>query len=407
VTSGALTAAELAERTGVTVGRLEQLAGLGLIEPSGNGYSVSDVGRVAVVEAILGEGIAIEELARAARDGVVSFSWFGGVLPPVPTLHDQTYAELTAELGIPFELVARLFDLWGLVTPSPHDRVREDDAKILGHVARNYVALTRAGVSLEAGARYFGDNIRRIAESQVRFLQREMIEPMLAGGASLRDVIDAVNPLVGDVVRPGVADLLPWLHRRHVDSLNIQMLVQTLEAALARAGVVVPHSIRHPAIAFLDLSGFTRLTDEAGDDEAVALAATLADLVRSTALHHGGTAVKLLGDGVMFHFPEPEGSVRCAMHMIPEAAERGLPPARVGVHAGPVVFRDGDYFGRTVNVAARITDYARPREILVSEAVVEAAGQDGDLTFESIGPVELKGISEPVSLYSARASVDR
>jgi adenylate cyclase len=75
----------------------------------------------------------------------------------------------------------------------------------------------------------------------------------------------------------------------------------------------------------------------------------------------------------------------------------------VGVHAGPVVFRDGDYFGRTVNVAARITDYARPREVLVSDAVVTSVGESQDVAFDPIGPVALKGVSEPVVLHAARA----
>jgi class 3 adenylate cyclase len=94
--------------------------------------------------------------------------------------------------------------------------------------------------------------------------------------------------------------------------------------------------------------------------------------------------------------------VRCALQLLPEVARHRLPPARVGVHAGPVVFRDGDYFGRTVNLASRITDYARPSEVLVSRAVVEAVGETADLAFEPIGPVSLKGITEPVVLYAAR-----
>ena len=78
-----------------------------------------------------------------------------------------------------------------------------------------------------------------------------------------------------------------------------------------------------------------------------------------------------------------------------------LPPARVGIHAGPVVFQEGDYFGRTVNVAARIGEYARPGEVLVTQDVVDAA--DGtSVTFTSIGDVELKGVSGTLSLHTAR-----
>jgi adenylate cyclase len=399
----ALDARTLASRAGVAVERVEELTGYGLLSPEDGRYSLDDIGRVGVIEAVLGEGIAVEELAQAASAGVVSLAWFEGVLPPVPTLLDRTYGEISEDVGIPFEVVTRLFEQFGIVTPSPDDRGREDDARILAHVGRARAALGDSDAAILGGTRYFGDNIRRIAESQIGTFQREIIEPMFASGASLREVIERLNPLIADVIRPAVADLLVWLHRRHVDALNLQMLVQTLEGALARAGVEVLVSPRPPAIAFLDLTGFTRLTDEAGDQEAVALAAVLSDLVRSGALHHGGTAVKLLGDGVMFHFPNADDAVRCALHLVPEAAGRDLPPARVGVHAGPVVFRDGDYFGRTVNVAARITDYARPREVLVSDAVVTSVGESQDVAFDPIGPVALKGVSEPVVLHAARA----
>lgn len=94
--------------------------------------------------------------------------------------------------------------------------------------------------------------------------------------------------------------------------------------------------------------------------------------------------------------------MRCALYLLPEAAERKLPPARMGINAGPVVFRDGDYFGRTVNLAAPITDYARPREVLVSQSVVKSVGTADGVTFASLGPVVLKGLAEPVVLHAAR-----
>jgi adenylate cyclase len=81
-----------------------------------------------------------------------------------------------------------------------------------------------------------------------------------------------------------------------------------------------------------------------------------------------------------------------------EAADRAV---RVGLHAGPVLVQEGDYYGQTVNIAARIADYARPGEVLVSQAVVDAAG-DVDVAFNEIGPVELKGVSEAVRLHVVR-----
>jgi adenylate cyclase len=90
--------------------------------------------------------------------------------------------------------------------------------------------------------------------------------------------------------------------------------------------------------------------------------------------------------------------------MVEGAKEAGLPPAHVGLHAGPVLFQEGDYFGRTVNVASRIADYARQGEVLVSDEVVAAAPGLAavGIRFEPIGPVELKGMTEAVSLQVAR-----
>jgi class 3 adenylate cyclase len=72
----------------------------------------------------------------------------------------------------------------------------------------------------------------------------------------------------------------------------------------------------------------------------------LSDIVRTASLRFGGTAVKRVGDEVMFHFADLTNAVRCALSLLTKVGERQLPPARVGVHAGPVVFHDGDYFGR-------------------------------------------------------------
>jgi adenylate cyclase len=103
----------------------------------------------------------------------------------------------------------------------------------------------------------------------------------------------------------------------------------------------------------------------------------------------------------MFHFPEPAQSVRCGLELVDRIPQAGLPLARVGLHSGPVVFQDGDYFGRTVNIAARITDYARPGEVLVSDQVVADADPLEAVHFAPVGPVSLKGLSTPITLYTA------
>ena len=139
---------------------------------------------------------------------------------------------------------------------------------------------------------------------------------------------------------------------------------------------------------------------ERGDDAAADLAATLARLVQRSSVQHGGKPIKWLGDGVMLYFRDPGPGVRAALEMVDGLAAAGLPPAHVGLHAGPVLFQQGDYFGQTVNLTARIADYARAGEVLVSQEVADASQEKG-IAFADIGPVELKGVSDTVHLLRA------
>ena len=176
-------------------------------------------------------------------------------------------------------------------------------------------------------------------------------------------------------------------------------IIEGLELQLAAAGL---HSrLEHPpAMCFLDITGYTRLTQERGDAAAAQLAEQLGRVVQRTSVNHGGRPVKWLGDGVMLHFPNPGPGVVAALDMVEGVAEAGLPPAHVGLHAGPVIFQEGDYYGQTVNLASRIADYAQAGEVMVSQAVVDAAdGRAG--RFREVGPVELKGVHGPTLVYAA------
>jgi adenylate cyclase len=164
------------------------------------------------------------------------------------------------------------------------------------------------------------------------------------------DLADRIAPLSEQA-------LLAMYHAQQARAWTAN-IIEGFEVMMAKAGI---HSRfeRQPAICFLDISGYTRLTQERGDDAAADLSTTVARLVQRSSVQHGGKPIKWLGDGVMFYFGDPGPGVRAALEMVDGLASAGLPPAHVGLHAGPVLFQEGDYFGQTVNLSARIADYAR------------------------------------------------
>ena len=185
------------------------------------------------------------------------------------------------------------------------------------------------------------------------------------------------------------------IYHRQQELAWIEDQVEHVEAALGMGARARPERV--PAVCLLDLAGYTRLTEERGDQAAAALVESLAVLVRRLAREHGGVPAKWLGDGVMFYFREPAGAVLAALEMVEDIPAAGLPPAHVGVAAGPVVVQGGDYFGRTVNLAARIASRAGAGQVLVSESVLQAPPPDG-VRFVELGEVQLKGFARPVRL---------
>src|SRR5262249_4691733 len=100
------------------------------------------------------------------------------------------------------------------------------------------------------------------------------------------------------------------------------------------------------------------------------------------------------------HFPDPGSGVVAALDMVDAIVGAGLPPAHVGLHAGPVIFQEGDYYGQTVNLASRIADYAQAGQVIVSRSVVDAAS-GSPVSCRGAGPVELKGVTGSMDLFAA------
>jgi adenylate cyclase len=285
----------------------------------------------------------------------------------------------------------------GFAEPQPEDHVREDELAVVPAIELQLSTGLRP-IMITRWLRVCADNLRRITETETDWYQNEVMGRFIDQGMSEREMLEAQAEF-GSRLSPLMEQALLAAYRGQQEHAWKSALEEFVERALERTGLL-SRLHRPPAMCFLDITGYTRLTEERGDDAAAEVAERLAGLVRRSSQEHKGEPVKWLGDGVMFYFPDPGQGVLAALQMVEGVAMEGLPPARVGIHAGPVVFQEGDYFGRTVNIAARIADYARPGEVVVSQEVVDAA--EGTLArFTEIGPVELKGVSGALTLHTA------
>jgi adenylate cyclase len=154
---------------------------------------------------------------------------------------------------------------------------------------------------------------------------------------------------------------------------------------------------------FADLVGYTALADVEGDDRATEVALTLQHRIRELLRGHGGEEIKGLGDGVMLRCAEPASAVRLGLRIVDEfESDPACPPVRVGIHTGPAVAHRGDWYGRTVNVAARLCSVAAGGEVLVSDATRATAGRIRRVDFGERKLHWLRNVTEPIGTYSAR-----
>jgi adenylate cyclase len=284
----------------------------------------------------------------------------------------------------------------GLAQADAADQVREDELEVVPLIQLQLSKGSDPAV-IERWLRVFGDALRRIAETEADWWRNQLALPYLRSGMNAAEVLQVTAEWGGEFTARVERALLAIYHANQEHTWN-EALIEEIEEALDRAGLRSRIEVT-PAICFLDITGYTQLTEERGDEAAAELAARLTPLVQREAERHGGRVVKWLGDGVMFYFREPTGGVVAALEMIDAISAAGLPPAHVGLHTGPVVFQGGDYFGRTVNLAARIGERAAPGQVLVTQEIVDRVGSDG-IVFEPVGAVELKGVAQPVHLHA-------
>jgi adenylate cyclase len=393
------TEAEVAERTGTTPEHIRRLSELGILERDDRStYPRTAVLRARVVLDLDRMGIDEGAVATALASGDLTLGYveIGGRRPPRSELTFREYGE---QIGMPYGSLERLYIAFGLPRPAARERVREEDAQFLKAVP----ILVSAGVDegdILRLARVWGDSARKVAQFMSHYQHHSIEEPFRRRGLSDNEALEAAIREVG--VRSGRSgeDLLGWLYRRHSEKFEQEHMFEHLETALENAGVHRKAERRPQASVFADLTGYTRLTEEAGDEVAARVSMTLADLVSGVASRHDGLVVKMLGDGVHFHFDDPHDAVIASLDVVDAVHPAGLPPAHIGVNAGPVIYDEGDYFGRTVNIAARIAAQAGAGQVYVGADIVPLVEPRGFRLIE-VGAFELKGIKDPVTVLQA------
>jgi adenylate cyclase len=377
------------------------MTSIGLISPDEAGrYTLGAVLAVKMASALLEAGVPAGSIERAAMEGLLSFRRTDEYLPYEPGPRSgRTFAEFQASAGPRAELLPAVYEVLGLPTPDPSAPIHLDEEALFEGFLDAW-AMTPDEDSLIRAGRLMAQGTRAAMLGWMDLQDEQLAEParerLLRG--ELEEFPDDVRVAFIKATRLA-PEMFTWLSARYLEHRSVSGIVEGFERFLASRGLApIPEPPSPPAIVFVDLSGFTRLTRERGDESAVAAATSLQRHADTTASRHGGRLVKLLGDGAMLRLSDASVGLDAALDLVETMSGEGALSSHAGVHAGPVIERDLDVFGQTVNLASRIADVAGPGEVLASRAVADVAG-DGTFGFERMQDAELKGLPEPIALF--------
>jgi adenylate cyclase len=391
-----LSADDLARLAEVEPAFVQRAIQAGALQPGGTvrGFGVQDAARLRFLKAWDAAGLTVEAIADLIARGELPFSFMDvPVMAAQPRL-PSTYQEFCAERGIDLSMVQRLHDALGFTPPAASDQVRDDDLVVV-ELLQELLAVGAEESAVLRLLRTYADALRRLTQAEADLYEAQVEERLRQAGATEQDLLDT-SGMTGAQLPPLFQQTLLAVYRRHRQHVWLDHSIGHLERILEANGLH-RRLDAPPCVCFVDLTGFTRLTEEQGDAAAAELAGRLAALVEGISRRHGGRPVRWLGDGGMFVFRDPDAAVTAAAEMVAQAPDSGLPPTHIGIHRGPVVFQDGDIYGSTVNIAARLSARAAPGEVLVSRPVADRIGQPGRL--QPVGEVELKGVAQPLEVW--------
>jgi adenylate cyclase len=389
---------EVAERANVPEDFVRQLVTAGALpHAEAELGSPGAVRRVRLLWSWTAAGLSVETVIALVNRGALSLAFLDAPVMDLPGRLDYSYEQLAADHGVPVSFLQELHQSLGFAPPEPGDRAGEDDATML-EVARLFRG---AGVADDATLRLlavYADNLRRIARAEADYYEANVERRLRAKGLDERQLIE-IGTQLGDRVIGLLERVLLMVYRRRREHVWTEHAINHVEEALEGSGLQ-QRVAQPPAICFVDLTGYTRLTEERGDEAAAQVAGRLVALVNDISRRRGGRPVRWLGDGGMFYFREPGTAVVAGLDLVERGPAVDLPPAHVGIHTGPVISQDGDVYGRTVNLASRNASYAHAGQVVVSQETAQHSG-DPQVWFDPLGAVELKGVAKPMPLYQA------
>jgi adenylate cyclase len=387
---------EAARRSGVPASTLKRWAAEKIVPVRRGRWTATAAAQARVVARMRERGYSLEDLKSAGREGRLAFGFAEELFQDDgETIQVARVAE---ETGLEPELIERILVILG--TPKARQReLTPVDAAALRHCAR----VLAAGFPLVAFlqlVRVYVQSMRRIADAEVRLFHLYVHEPLIRDAVPELEMAAEMGDLASDIL-PLAAPLTEYLHNRYLRFFLEQDVVGHMESGLGMDTAEIELGQVTMTLCFIDLTGFTRYTEEEGDIEALDVVENFVETVEST-LPREAAIVKTIGDEVMVVSPDAASLTEWAVDFLAGFPQR--PQPRVGIHCGEAVYRDGDYFGSQVNLAHRVVNRALAGEVLVTDRVAAAIADREGLGLEPIGQVSLKGFPTPTDLFVVRAA---
>jgi adenylate cyclase len=383
---------DAAERVGVTPATLRRWIRQGLIPQYDGEWTRAAIGQARVVARMRERGHSLEQIRTATEEGRLAFGFLEELFPSQPQRY--SFKDAARETGVEEELIKRVIAGLGVNTESV-GTVSEDELQLLRYVA----AVLDTGfplVALLQLVRVYGQAMARIADAEVRLFHLYVHEPLMRSGTTGVETAEHMHAMSRQVL-PLAGPVLDQIHQRYLQFFIEQDIVGHMESDLD--GTAVDLGRMRVAIAFADLTAYTRMTEEEGELSAVDAVERFVEAVEVT-LPDEARIIKTIGDEVMIIGSDASALADWAVGF--QAMQTDRPWPRIAVHCGVALFRDGDYYGRDINIASRVAARSAGGEVLVTRPVVEVAREGGPhLEFERIGEVTLKGFSESTEVFMA------